>query len=57
MKRGLTRRFLSRTFPTFPYPLSHDIEAVLRLPIGDAVKRDILHDNAETLLGLLATSG
>lgn len=39
-------------FPNTPYAFAHQVEALLRLDLGDAWLRGVLHDNASGLLGL-----
>jgi len=39
-------------FPNTPYPFAHQLEALLRLDLGDAWLRGVLHDNADQLLGV-----
>lgn len=39
-------------FPNIPYPYLHALEAVVRLDLGDAWLRRVLHDNARELLGI-----
>ena len=38
-------------FPNTPYPFAHQVEALLRLDLGDAWLRAVLHDNAVDLVG------
>lgn len=45
------RVLLGSDFPNTPYPFAHQIEALLRLDLGDAWLRGVLHDNAARLLG------
>lgn len=39
-------------FPNIPYPYVHGIESILRLDLGDAWVRGVMHDNAARLLAL-----
>ena len=39
-------------FPTIPYPFSHAVEGVLRLPFSGEAKQGILAGNAARLFGL-----
>ena len=46
------RVLLGSDFPNTPYPYAHQVEALVRLDLGDAWLRSVLHDNAARLLGL-----
>jgi predicted TIM-barrel fold metal-dependent hydrolase len=46
------RVVLGSDFPNTPYPFAHQVEALLRLDLGDAWLRGVLHDNAAGLLEL-----
>lgn len=58
--RGLTPRLLGLAdrivlgsdFPNTPYPFSHQVEALLRLDLGDDWLRGVLHDNAARIMNL-----
>jgi uncharacterized protein len=39
-------------FPNTPYPFAHQVESLLRLDLGEAWLRGVLHDNASCLLAL-----
>lgn len=39
-------------FPNIPYPISHAVEGIGRLPLSKQAKRSILYDNAVRLFGL-----
>ena len=41
---------LGTDFPNTPYPYSHQLEALVRLDLGDAWLRGVLHDNALDLI-------
>jgi predicted TIM-barrel fold metal-dependent hydrolase len=45
------RVLLGSDFPNTPYPFAHQIEALVRLDLGDDWLRGVLHDNAARLLG------
>jgi len=42
---------LGSDFPNIPYPYAHQIEALVRLDLGDDWLRRVLHDNGMRLLG------
>jgi predicted TIM-barrel fold metal-dependent hydrolase len=44
------RVVLGSDFPNTPYPFAHQVEALLRLELGDAWLRGVLHDNGARLL-------
>ncbi len=44
------RVVLGSDFPNTPYPYAHQLEALLRLDLGDAWLRGVLHDNGAGLL-------
>jgi hypothetical protein len=44
------RIVLGSDFPNTPYPYAHQLEALVRLELGDDWLRAVLHDNAERLL-------
>ena len=46
------RVLLGSDFPNTPYPYSHQVEALVRLDLGDDWLRGVLHDNAARLLRL-----
>lgn len=46
------RILLGSDFPNTPHPYSHQLEALVRLDLGDDWLRAVLHDNAARLLGL-----
>ena len=46
------RVVLGSDFPNTPYPYAHQLEALVRLDLGDAWLRGVLHDNGARLLGL-----
>jgi uncharacterized protein len=46
------RIVLGSDFPNTPYPYSHQLEALVRLGLGDDWLRAVLHDNGARLLGL-----
>lgn len=46
------RIVLGTDFPNTPYPYSHQLEALVRLDLGDDWLRGVLHDNGARLLGL-----
>ena len=46
------RIVLGTDFPNTPYPYSHQLEALVRLDLGDDWLRAVLHDNAARLLAL-----
>ena len=46
------RVVLGTDFPNVPYPYSHQLEALVRLDLGDDWLRGVLHDNAAALLGV-----
>ena len=46
------RILLGSDFPNTPHPYAHQIEALLRLDLGDAWLRGVLHDNAASLVTL-----
>jgi predicted TIM-barrel fold metal-dependent hydrolase len=46
------RVVLGSDFPNTPYPYAHQLEALVRLDLGDAWLRAVLHDNGARLLGL-----
>jgi predicted TIM-barrel fold metal-dependent hydrolase len=46
------RILLGTDFPNIPYPYAHQVEALLRLDLGEPWLRGVLHDNAARLLGL-----
>jgi hypothetical protein len=48
------RIVLGTDFPNTPYPYSHQLDALVRLELGDDWLRGVLHDNGARLLG---TSG
>ena len=48
------RVVLGSDFPNTPYPYAHQLEALVRLDLGDAWLRGVLHDNGARLLGLPA---
>ncbi len=50
------RVVLGTDFPNTPYPYSHQLEALVRLDLGDAWLRGVLHDNGARLLGLAGTA-
>ncbi|MFN2540533.1 MAG: amidohydrolase family protein [Mycobacteriales bacterium] len=41
---------LGSDFPNTPHPYAHQVEALLRLGLGDAWLRSVLHDNGDRLL-------
>jgi hypothetical protein len=45
------RVVLGSDFPNIPYPYAHQIEALIRLDLGDDWLRRVLHDNGMRLLG------
>jgi hypothetical protein len=45
------RVVLGSDFPNIPYPYAHQIEALIRLDLGDDWLRKVLHDNGMRLLG------
>jgi len=45
------RVVLGSDFPNIPYPYAHQIEALVRLDLGDDWLRRVLHDNGMRLLG------
>ena len=45
------RIVLGSDFPNTPHPYAHQVEALLRLDLGDAWLRGVLHDNGRRLLG------
>ncbi|MCW2777381.1 MAG: hypothetical protein JWN17_1106 [Frankiales bacterium] len=46
------RIVLGSDFPNTPYPYAHQVEALVRLDLGDAWLRAVLHDNGARLLAL-----
>jgi predicted TIM-barrel fold metal-dependent hydrolase len=46
------RVVLGTDFPNTPYPYSHQLEALVRLELGDDWLRGVLHDNGARLLAL-----
>jgi hypothetical protein len=48
------RVVLGSDFPNTPYPYAHQLEALVRLDLGDDWMRGVLHDNGARLLGLPA---
>ncbi len=46
------RVVLGSDFPNTPYPYSHQLEALVRLDLGDDWLRAVLHDNGAKMLGL-----
>lgn len=46
------RIVLGTDFPNIPYPYAHQIEALVRLGLGDDWLRAVCHDNGARLLGL-----
>jgi predicted TIM-barrel fold metal-dependent hydrolase len=48
------RVVLGSDFPNTPYPFAHQVEALVRLELGDAWLRGVLHDNAAGLLDLIS---
>ena len=46
------RVLLGSDFPNTPYPFAHQVEALVRLDLGDDWLRGVLHDNATRLLAL-----
>lgn len=46
------RILLGSDFPNTPYPYSHQLEALVRLDLGDDWLRAVLHDNGARLLDL-----
>ncbi|HWH31197.1 MAG TPA: amidohydrolase family protein [Egibacteraceae bacterium] len=44
------RVLLGSDFPNTPYPYAHQVEALLRLDLGDYWLRRVLHDNADGLI-------
>ena len=46
------RVVLGSDFPNTPYPYAHQLEALVRLDLGDAWLRGVLHDNGARLFGL-----
>jgi predicted TIM-barrel fold metal-dependent hydrolase len=46
------RVVLGSDFPNTPYPYAHQLEALVRLDLGDDWLRAVLHDNGARLLGL-----
>jgi predicted TIM-barrel fold metal-dependent hydrolase len=44
------RVLLGSDFPNTPYPYAHQVEALLRLDLGEPWLRGVLHDNAARLL-------
>ena len=38
-------------YPNIPYPYAHQVEVLMRLDLGDAWLRGVLHDNATRLFG------
>ena len=51
------RIVLGSDFPNTPYPYSHQLEALVRLDLGDGWLRGVLHDNGLGLLGLSHPNG
>ena len=45
------RVVLGSDFPNTPYPYAHQVEALVRLDLGDAWLRGVLHDNGARVLG------
>jgi hypothetical protein len=45
------RVVLGSDFPNIPYPYAHQIDALIRLDLGDDWLRHVLHDNGMRLLG------
>jgi len=45
------RVVLGSDFPNIPYPYAHQIDALVRLGLGDAWLRGVLHDNGARLIG------
>jgi predicted TIM-barrel fold metal-dependent hydrolase len=53
--RALQDKVLFGTdFPNLPYPFAHQVEALVRLELGDAWMRDVLWNNAASLFGVSA---
>jgi predicted TIM-barrel fold metal-dependent hydrolase len=50
------RVVLGTDFPNTPYPYGHQLDALVRLDLGDAWLRGVLHDNAARLLGLAGSA-
>ena len=50
------RVVLGTDFPNVPYPYSHQLEALVRLDLGDDWLRGVLHDNGARLLGLVESA-
>ena len=46
------RVVLGSDFPNTPYPYAHQLEALVRLDLGEAWLRGVLHDNGARLFGL-----
>ena len=46
------RVVLGSDFPNTPYAYAHQLEALVRLDLGDAWLRGVLHDNGARLLGM-----
>jgi len=46
------RIILGSDFPNIPYPYSEQLAGLVRLDLGDAWLRAVLHDNAARLVGL-----
>jgi predicted TIM-barrel fold metal-dependent hydrolase len=46
------RIVLGSDFPNTPHPYSHQLEALVRLDLGDDWLRGVLHDNGARLMGL-----
>ncbi len=44
------RVVLGSDFPNTPYPYAHQVESLLRLDLGDAWLRSVLHDTGQALL-------
>ena len=49
------RVVLGTDFPNMPYPYVHQLDALVRLGLGDDWLRAVLHDNGARLLGLEAS--
>ena len=50
------RILLGSDFPNIPHRYVHQLEALVRLELGDGWLRDVLHDNAARRFGLDATA-
>jgi predicted TIM-barrel fold metal-dependent hydrolase len=46
------RILLGSDFPNTPYPYAHQLDALVRLDLGDAWLRAVMYGNATRLLGI-----